>query len=170
VAGVHFNIFHNHSDRVQMANIAQMVNVIQAMILTKQNKMILTPTYHVFEMYKVHQDAERVALDLNVDTVEENGYIYPQVSASASKAENGTLNISLCNLDKVKDTRLNLDLRGIELSDVSGRILTANELNARNTFEEPENVAPIEFTGFNTEGNKLTIDLPSKSVVVLSVK
>lgn len=170
VAGVHFNIFHNHNDRVQMANIAQMVNVIQSMILTKKGQMVLTPTYHVFEMYKVHQDAERVALDLDIDTVEENGYTYPQVSASASKAENGTINISLCNLDKAKDIELNLDLDGIELSDVSGRILTANELNARNTFEKPENVAPAEFTGFNTERNKLAINLPSKSIIVLSIK
>src|SRR5699024_1110841 len=87
IAGVHFNIFHNHSDRVQMTNIAQMINVIQAMILTEQDKMILTPTYHVFEMYKVHQDAERIALDLEVDTVNENGQTFPHVSASASRAK-----------------------------------------------------------------------------------
>jgi len=170
VAGVHFNIFHNHSERVQMTNIAQMVNVIQAMILTESDKMILTPTYHVFEMYKVHQDAERVALDFQVDTIEENGYSYPKVSASASKSGDGTLNISLCNLDKYKSAELNLDLRGIDVSEINGRILTANELNAKNTFEEPENVKPVPFTGFNQDGNAMKIDLPAKSVVVLSVK
>lgn len=170
IAGVHFNIFHNHSERVQMTNIAQMINVIQAMILTEQDKMILTPTYHVFEMYKIHQDAERVALDLEVDTVNENGQTFPHVSASASRAKDGTINISLCNLDKEKSAAISLDLRGTKVAEITGRILTSEVMNAINTFEEPENVTPVAFSGFNKEGSTLNIDLPSKSVVVLSVK
>ncbi|QDP39105.1 alpha-N-arabinofuranosidase [Radiobacillus deserti] len=170
VAGAHFNIFHQHNDRVQMANIAQMVNVIQAMILTESDKMILTPTYHVFEMFKVHQDAQRVSLHLNIDTVKENGYSYPQVTASASKAKDGTLNISLCNLDKAVSTTLDIDLRGLEFSNVTGRILTSGEMNAKNTFENPDHVKPQAFKGFAREGSSLKVELPSKSVVVLTVR
>lgn len=169
-AAVHFNIFHKHNDRVQMANIAQMINVIQAVILTEQDKMILTPTYHVFEMYKVHQDAEKVALDIEVDTVDENGQTFPHVSASASKSKDGTLHISLCNLDKIKAAELNIDLRGMNATDISGRILTSNEMNAMNTFENPNHVVPEDFTGFTAEDNILNIELPSKSVVVLAIK
>ncbi|WP_405096685.1 alpha-N-arabinofuranosidase [Oceanobacillus sp. FSL H7-0719] len=169
-AAVHFNIFHKHNDRVQMANIAQMINVIQAVILTEQDKMILTPTYHVFEMYKVHQDAEKVALDIEVDTVDENGQTFPHVSASASKSKDGTLHISLCNLDKIKSAELNIDLRGMNATDISGRILTSNEMNAMNTFENPNHVVPEDFTGFTEEDNILNIELPSKSVVVLAIK
>lgn len=169
-AAVHFNIFHKHNDRVQMANIAQMINVIQAVILTEQDKMILTPTYHVFEMYKVHQDAEKVALDIEVDTVDENGQTFPHVSASASKSKDGTLHISLCNLDKIKAAELNIDLRGMNATDISGRILTSNKMNAMNTFENPNHVVPEDFTGFTAEDNILNIELPSKSVVVLAIK
>lgn len=153
-----------------MANIAQMINVIQAVILTEQDKMILTPTYHVFEMYKVHQDAEKVALDIEVDTVDENGQTFPHVSASASKSKDGTLHISLCNLDKIKSAELNIDLRGMNATDISGRILTSNEMNAMNTFENPNHVVPEDFTGFTEEDNILNIELPSKSVVVLAIK
>jgi len=170
IAGTHFNIFHNHSDRVQMANIAQMVNVIQAVILTDEDKMVLTPTYHVFEMYKVHQDAEHIDLDLDVEERNENGHTYPHLSASASKAKDGTVNISLCNLDKAESAELTIDLRELGLLDfnIKGRILTSSEMNARNTFEKPDNVAPTEFTDFSKDGQDLKVTLPSKSVVLLS--
>ncbi|MCT1578498.1 alpha-N-arabinofuranosidase [Oceanobacillus kimchii] len=170
VAGVHFNIFHDHCDRVQMANIAQMVNVIQAMILTEGDKMILTPTYHVFELYKVHQNAEKLSLNVRTDTIIENDQTYPTVSATASKAQDGTINISLCNLDKDARTTVDIDLRGIEVKEISGRILTANEMNAKNTFEQPENVVPEKFTSYSQEGNNLQVELPSKSVLVLTIK
>ncbi|GLO65434.1 alpha-N-arabinofuranosidase [Oceanobacillus sp. E9] len=170
VAGVHFNIFHDHCDRVQMANIAQMVNVIQAMILTEGDKMILTPTYHVFELYKVHQNAEKLSLNVRTDTIIENDQTYPTVSATASKAQDGTINISLCNLDKDARTPVDIDLRGIEVKEISGRILTANEMNAKNTFEQPENVVPEKFTSYSQEGNTLQVELPSKSVLVLTIK
>lgn len=170
VAGVHFNIFHDHCDRVQMANIAQMVNVIQAMILTEGDKMILTPTYHVFEMYKVHQDAEKLSLNVRTDTINENDQTYPTVSATASKAQDGSINISLCNLEKDAGTTVDVDLRGIEVKEISGRILTANEMNAKNTFEQPENVFPEKFTSYSQEGNTLKVELPSKTVLVLTIK
>ncbi|MGP4064000.1 alpha-N-arabinofuranosidase [Oceanobacillus sp. M65] len=168
VAGVSLNIFNNHSDRVQMANIAQTVNVLQAMILTEGEKMILTPTYHVFEMYKVHQDAEKLSLDLTSENVGNDAY--PQVSASASKAKDGSINISLCNMDKAAETNVTLELRGLSTANINGRILTADEMNARNTFEAPEEVQPTKFTEFTSQENKLAITLPKMSVVTLNVK
>jgi alpha-L-arabinofuranosidase len=168
VAGVSLNIFNNHSDRVQMANIAQTVNVLQAMILTEGDKMILTPTYHVFEMYKVHQDAEKLSLDLTSENVGNDAY--PQVSASASKAKDGSINISLCNMDKAAEANVTLELRGLNTANINGRILTADEMNARNTFEAPEEVQPTKFTGFTSQENKLAITLPKMSVVTLTVK
>jgi alpha-N-arabinofuranosidase len=170
VAGVTLNIFNNHCDRVQMANIAQTVNVLQAMVLTENEKMILTPTYHVFEMYKVHQDAEKLSLDLNVESIKFGDQEFPQVTASASKDKNGKINISLCNLDNKSFSTINLDLRGnSKVTDVSGRILTASSMNDRNTFEEPENVKPVKFESYNIQENKLEVQLPPMSVVILSI-
>jgi alpha-N-arabinofuranosidase len=172
VAGLHFNIFHNHADRVQMTNIAQTVNVLQAMILTEGEKMILTPTYHVFDMYKVHQDAELLAVDSTFGTYEYNGETLPQVTVSASKNAEGIVHISLCNIDHQNEAVLDLDLRGVigNETQVSGTIITADSMNAHNTFEQPEVVKPAAFTGVSVENNKLAIKLPAMSVVTLAVK
>lgn len=169
VAGLHFNIFHHHCERVQMTNIAQTVNVLQAMILTEGEKMILTPTYHVFDMYKVHQDAELLAVESSFGTYEYNGEAVPQVSVSASKNAEGKVHISLCNIDPTNKAVLDIDLRGINAADtkVSGTILTADTMNAHNTFEQPDVVKPTEFTSVTVENNKLTINLPAMSVVTI---
>jgi alpha-L-arabinofuranosidase len=172
VAGLHFNIFHNHADRVQMTNIAQTVNVLQAMILTEGEKMILTPTYHVFDMYKVHQDAELLAVDSTFGSYEYNGETLPQVTVSASKNAEGIVHISLCNIDHQNEAVLDLDLRGVigVETKVSGTIITADSMNAHNTFEQPEVVKPAAFTGVSVENNKLSIKLPAMSVVTLAVE
>jgi alpha-L-arabinofuranosidase len=172
VAGLHFNIFHNHADRVQMTNIAQTVNVLQAMILTEGEKMILTPTYHVFDMYKVHQDAEVLAVDSSFGTYEVNGQTLPQVTVSASKNAEGVVHISLCNIDHQNEAVLDLDLRGVLAAEtkVTGTIITAETMNAHNTFEQPEVVKPVEFTGVTVENNKLSIKLPPMAVVTLAVE
>lgn len=171
VAGVSLNIFNNHCDRVQMANIAQTVNVLQAMILTDGVKMILTPTYHVFEMYKVHQEAKKLAVDINVDSITSGGATIPQVSVSASKDKDGKVHISLCNLDNQADATFTLNLRGIVVPiHVAGRILTSEKMDARNTFDEPTAVEPTAFTGFTIDGHNLRITLPSKSVTLLTIE
>ncbi|MDR4949027.1 alpha-N-arabinofuranosidase [Neobacillus cucumis] len=172
VAGLHFNIFHNHADRVQMTNIAQTVNVLQAMILTEGEKMILTPTYHVFDMYKVHQDAELLAVDSSFGTYEYNGETLPQVTVSASKNAEGKIHVSLCNIDHQNGAELDLELRGISAANtkVSGTIITADTLNAHNTFEQPDVVKPTDFTGVTVENNKLGIKLPAMSVVTLVIE
>jgi alpha-N-arabinofuranosidase len=172
VAGLHFNIFHNHADRVQMTNIAQTVNVLQAMILTEGEQMILTPTYHVFDMYKVHQDAQVLAVDSTFGTYENNGVTLPQVTVSASKNTEGKVHVSLCNIDHKNEAIIDLDLRGVNAADskVSGTILTANSMNAHNTFEQPDVVKPAAFTGVTVENNKLVIKLPAMSVVTLVIE
>ncbi|MCJ8007513.1 alpha-N-arabinofuranosidase [Lederbergia wuyishanensis] len=172
VAGIHFNIFHAHADRVQMANIAQTINVLQAMILTEGEKMLLTPTYHVFEMFKVHHDASLLAVDSSFGNYELDGEALPQVTVSASKDADGKIHISLCNLDHQNQSDVDIDLRGFDLSSatIKGRILTTDQMNAHNTFEQPENVKPVEFTNAKKEGQSLSVTLPPMSVVVLAVE
>ncbi|GAE33965.1 alpha-N-arabinofuranosidase [Halalkalibacter akibai] len=172
VAGLHFHIFHDHSDRVQMANIAQTVNVLQAMILTEGEKMIVTPTYHVFEMFKVHQDATKLDCSSTVGTYELNGEELPAISVSASKDQDGKVNISLCNLNHKENSDVSIALRGMieGAKQVSGRILTASTTNAHNTFEQPDAVKPVSFEGAVLTSDEVSLTLPPMSVVVLTVE
>jgi alpha-N-arabinofuranosidase len=169
VAGVTLNIFNNHCDRVKMANIAQTVNVLQAMILTKGEKMILTPTYHVFEMYKVHHDATLLPLEVDCADYRFGDDGIAGVNASASRDESGRIHISLCNLNPTSGSEVACEL-GAEARRVSGRVLTAAEMTAHNTFESPQAVEPAEFNDFKLRGKILTVVLPAKSVVVLEVE
>jgi alpha-N-arabinofuranosidase len=170
VAGLSFNIFNAHAERIHMANIAQTINVLQSMILTEGPKMLLTPTYHVFEMYKVHQDATLLPAHMDCATYEMTNQKIPQLSVSASKSENGTINISLCNLHHGNDADLNCELRGTSASSVSGRILTSSSMSTHNTFKDPDKLVPSAFDGFKLAKNRLVIRLPAKSVAVLEIK
>ncbi|MDQ1914924.1 alpha-N-arabinofuranosidase [Paenibacillus sp. GD4] len=171
VAGVTLHIFHDFCDRVQMANIAQTVNVLQAMVLTEGPRMILTPTYHVFEMFKVHQDAKRLDLDYNKGVYEWEGQTIQQISASASKDAFGTIHMSFCNMDPRGSAHLDIQLEGIAgNAGITGKILTASDWGAHNTFEQPENVIPQEFLDFELADEQLLINLPPMSVVVMTVK
>lgn len=170
VAGINFNIFHEHCDRVKMANIAQTINVLQAVILTEGSKMVLTPTYHVFNMYKVHQDAE--LLDMNLQQTE---YVYggekvPQLSASCSVDSEGKINVSLCNLNPNEDVLIKCELRGETKSKVSGTVLAAEAMNSLNDFRNPETVKPEVFTGAVLKDNVLEVTLPKMSVVVVTLE
>jgi alpha-N-arabinofuranosidase len=170
VAGITLNIFNNHSDRVRMANIAQMVNVLQAMILTDGARMIVTPSYYVFEMYNVHQDAERLDIQFESGTYEHNGEQLPQVSVSASKDAKGEIHVSLCNISPEAEANVDLQLRGRdEGAIVSGKILTAGDMHAHNTFQQPEAVKPSDFTGVTMTGQGYAVLLPPMSVVVLNI-
>jgi alpha-N-arabinofuranosidase len=172
VAAIHFHIFHKHCNRVQMTNIAQTVNVLQAMILTEGKKMILTPTYHVFDMYKVHQGATLLSVDTNIGAYKYKEKELQQVTVTASKDAKGTLNISLCNIDHKEPSSISIELRGLKekVKDLSATILTANKLDAHNTFEEPENVKPADFTNFKLDENSIDINLPPMSVVNLTIQ
>lgn len=169
VAGIHFNIFHKHCDRVRMANIAQTVNVLQAVILTEGSKMVLTPTYHVFNMYKVHQDAELLDLDIKAPEYRCAGESIPQVTATASMDNEGKIHISLCNLNPKEPAIIECELRGEKKTKVTGTILTANEMNAHNTFENPNRVVPQYFDGASITDNKIKVLLPAMSVVTLEL-
>ena len=171
VAALSLNVFHKYTDRLKMTNIAQIVNVLQSMILTNGPKMLLTPTYHVFEMYKVHQDATFLPMDLICDKarVRDNREV-PMLSASASKDKNGLIHITLANVDIDNTQNITLDLQGQKISGVNGRILTSASINDHNTFEKPDAVKPVAFNDAKVEKGQLKINIPAKSIVVLEVK
>lgn len=125
IAGTTLNIFNNHARRVKMANLAQAVNVLQAVILTDGEKMLLTPTYWVMQMYKVHQDATLIPLNLEGENYVMDGEELPAISASASKAKDGKVHISLVNIDSENAHEVSIDLSEMTLSDLSARILTS---------------------------------------------
>jgi alpha-N-arabinofuranosidase len=170
VAGLHLNIFNSHADRVKMANIAQTVNVLQSMVLTQGEQMILTPTYHVFDFYQVHQDAKLLPISLQSDEYTFEGQSVPAVSASASRDEQGRIHITLLNLDPNRGRTIQTEIRGQSTSTVTGRVLTADAMNAHNTFERPNAVQPAEFARARRSGNMLIVELPAKSVVVLELR
>ncbi|HEX2927582.1 MAG TPA: alpha-N-arabinofuranosidase [Ruminiclostridium sp.] len=169
VAGINLNIFNNHCDRVQMANIAQIVNVLQAVILTEGKNLLLTPTYHIFDMYKVHMDSELLSLDFESPEYEYDGAKIPQLSASSSIDKKGRIHVSICNIDPSKEADFDIDLRGAEVKSSTGKIVTSAEMNSRNTFEAPNNVNITEFKDFKLEKNHLTGKIPSKSVILLEI-
>ncbi len=170
VAGVTLNIFNRHCRRVRMANVAQTVNVLQAMILTDKEKMLLTPTYHVFEMYKAHQDAVRLPTELDAPAYRFRDGAIPGVDASASRDERGRIHLTLCNLNPNEGAELDCRLIGAKADQISGRVLTAAEMTAHNTFDQPDNVEPVEFDDFRPIEAGLHVSLPPKSVVVLRIE
>src|SRR5664279_1305397 len=154
IAGLTLNILNNHCDRVKMANLAQCINVLQAVILTQGEKMLLTPTYHVMEMYNVHQNALMLPL-----TVSGNDYVFEEkslkaISASASKDHSGAVHISLVNIDAHKEQELTIDLGEITPGLVKGRILRSDKIGDHNSFEYPQKIKPVSFDDAKLKGNK----------------
>jgi len=168
VAGVHLNIFNNHADRVRMANLAQTVNVLQALILTDGPRMILTPTYHVFEMYKEHQGATLLPSSLDCEPYEFEGEAIPSLSASASLGADGKITVTLCNLNHEDDASLKCELRGASVVEASGRVLTADRITEHNTFDAPERVRPIHLEEVRIDSDGFTVVLPPRSVAVVT--
>lgn len=170
VAGVTLNIFNQHCDRVYMANIAQTVNVLQAMILTDKEKMIVTPTYHVFEMYTPHHDARLLPSELQGADYVLGEHRVPGLSVSASRDSGGAIHVTICNLNPNAPAELTAELRGAKAQSISGRVLTADRVQAHNTFSNPDAVKPAPFENCRiTEGGFAAI-LPPGSIVVLAVK
>ncbi len=167
IAGMTLNIFNNHAQRVKMANLAQTVNVLQAVILTNEEKMILTPTYYVMKMYAVHQDAQLLPLDYDPPSYTLNGESLPAISASASRDAQGRVHISLVNIDAEQTHPVSLDVSGLSLKKVSGTILKSGALQDHNTFDHPNKIQPTGFKDFTLKKGKLELDLPPFSVVVL---
>jgi alpha-N-arabinofuranosidase len=170
IAGTTLHIFQKHCDRVRIANLAQTVNVLQAVVLTEGEKMLLTPTYHVLEMFNVHQDAVLVPLDVHVNDYTFGGQKLPAVSASASRDKAGRVHISLVNIDPNRSQEVSVTIRGLKASGVSGRILTSGKVQDHNTFDNPNFIKPAEFKGATLSGDVLKVSLPPVSVVVLEVR
>jgi alpha-N-arabinofuranosidase len=131
--------------------------------------MILTPTYHVFEMYKVHHDATMLPLDLDCGNYQFGGEKVPTIDVSASKDKSGKIHVTICNLDPENPAEVACKLSGFEPAKISGRVLTADDMTAHNTFDKPETVKPAAFDGFTLREDMLTLKLPAKSVVVLEI-
>ena len=170
IAGATLNIFNNHCSRVKMANLAQIINVLQAVILTNEEKMILTPTYHVMEMYNVHQDAILLPM-----TVTSNDYILGEeklkaISASASRDKNGIMHISLVNINAKNAQDISITLNGANFKSIKGRILASDKLQNYNGFENPDKIKPGAFTGFTINGPQIMVKMPPFSVTVLELK
>lgn len=169
LAGATLNIFNNHADRVRMANLAQTVNVLQAVILTDEEKMILTPTYHVMKMYTVHQDAKLLPITLKCNDYTFNGEKLPAISASASTDSLGRTHISLVNIDARNAQDVAITFFGADYKKVTGTILHSAKLQDHNTFDDPNRVKPAVFNGARLRGDELTVSLPPFSVVVLEL-
>ena len=170
IAGLTLNVFNNHADRVKMANLAQAVNVLQAVVLTKEEKMILTPTYHVMEMYNVHQDAQLLPLTVKSDDYRLNGQSLQAVSASASRDKKGVIHLSLVNIDAGKSKDISIELNSIVAAGVTGRILQSAHIQDHNSFENPGLITPKTFSGAKLTGKSLSLTLPPASVIVLELK
>ena len=170
IAGLTLNIFNNHCDRVRMANLAQTINVLQAVILTHKEKMILTPTYHVMEMYNVHQNALMIPLTATSNDFALGEKKIKVVSASASKDRSGNVHISLVNIDAHNEQQITIELGEVSAKSVTGRILRSEKLQDHNSFDNPGKVKPSVFNNAVLNGNSVSVKLPPFSVVVLTLK
>ena len=170
VAAATLNIFHARCDRITMTNIAQTINVLQAMILTDKERMLLTPTYHVFDMYKVHQDATALPTEVSAPAYRVGDKSIPSVHASASRDKAGRLHLSVVNLQPEQEAQVAVKLLGASVQNVTGQILTASALDAHNTFDVPDAVKPEPFTAYEMKEGALVLTLPPKAVVVVSLR
>lgn len=171
-AALHFHSFHRHADRLRMANIAQTVNVLQAMVLTDGPRMLRTPTYHVFDLYKPHKDALVLPVEVRRSPECKAGETaLPAIHATASRNRKGRVHLSLVNIDPAQTTevRVQFDGRTRKPGPVGGRILTADAINDHNTFDQPDKVTARDFNDAKFEGDTLVVRLPAKSVVTLAL-
>lgn len=181
VAALSLNVFQRHTDRIKMANIAQVVNVLQSMILTDtkgSGHMVLTPTYYVFQMYKDFQEATHLPMEVKMDSIDvEGGHMYrmtdskiPAVSISAAKKQDGTIFVSLANvsLDKAQEVELNLD--GATVKTATGKILTSKKVDDYNDFEHPNKIQLADFKGTKIKQNKVTVKVPAMSIVTINLR
>ena len=187
VAALSLNVFHKYTDRVKMTNIAQVVNVLQSMILTDQEgtgHMVLTPTYHVFEMYTPFQEATYLPLDLESETIQCSKEYFkekaktadnttrpcPLLSASAAKTQDGSLVLAVTNVSLDKDQTIDFQIDGFQAKAVSGRILTSKKADDYNDFQHPNVVTPKEYKDAKLKKGVLTVKVPAKSIIVLNIK
>jgi alpha-N-arabinofuranosidase len=170
VAAINLDIFNNHCDRVKMANIAQIVNVLQSVILTKDEQMILTPTYYVFKMYKVHHDATLLPINLTCEKYNYSDKSIPSISASASMDKEGFVHITMSNLNPNSDIKLTCEFKGKNKIFINrSEIITGNKINSYNDFGKPEEIKIEMFNGLEVKKNIISINLPAKSIIMVDV-
>ena len=168
LAAVNFNIFHRHADRVRLGNIAQMVNVLQAMILTDGPDMVLTPTYYVHQLYLPMQDATLVPVSFDPGEYTFGDTTLPGVDAVAFRSTQGVLHMALVNLDPHEEREISIELNA-EMAKAQGKVLTGANVNSVNTFAQPDTVTPRSIAG-RVEGSRVSVKLPPKSVAVLAIE
>jgi alpha-L-arabinofuranosidase len=169
LAALNLNIFARHADRVRGSNIAQMINVLQAMILTDKEKMVLTPTYYVFKMYVPFQDATFVPVKFDAGTYKHDDVSLPRVDAVAAKDSTGKLWLEVTNVDPNQSAEIELNVAGAGAKSAAGQTLTAPKVDSINTFDAPKTVMPKPISG-KVENGKLTLTVEPKSVTVISVE
>ena len=169
LAALNLNIFVRHADRVRMANIAQMINVLQAMILTDKEKMVLTPTYYVYKMYVPFQDATFVPVTFNAGAYTNGDITLPRVDAIAAKDKAGKLWLEITNIDPNQPAEIEVSMAGVTAKSAAGETLTAPKVDSVNRFESPNAVVPKPISA-KLQGGKLTLRLEPKSVTVISVE
>ena len=169
LAALNLNIFARHADRVRMANIAQMINVLQAMIMTDKEKMVLTPTYYVYKMYVPFQDSTLVPVTFDAGTYTNGSVTLPRVDAIAAKDTTGKLWLAITNLDPNQPVEIDASVAGVSVKSVSGQVLTAPQVDSVNTFDAPNTVVPKPIAA-KAEGGKLTLNLAPKSVTVVALE
>lgn len=169
IAATTLNLFNNYSHRVRMANLAQTINVLQALILTDGPKMILTPTYHVFDLYKDHQNARYLPVQMSKKEYRNGNEALPAINASASVREDGTVLLTLVNISSTDAIPVDITLDEGKMGRVSGEVLSASSFTAHNTFEKPHAVEPTKLTGVKVKDGVLSAVLPALSVVAIEV-
>ena len=169
LAALNVNIFARHADRVRAANIAQMVNVLQAMVLTDKEKMALTPTYYVFKMYVPFQDATFVPVSFDAGTYTHGAVTLPRIDAIAAKDKNGKLWIAITNLDAEQAVEIQANLSGMAAKSAHGETLTAPAVDSINTFDKPNTVVPKPIVA-QVKNGALSLKVEPKSVTVLAVE
>ena len=169
IAALNLNIFARHADRVRMANIAQMINVLQAMIMTDKEKMVLTPTYYVYKMYVPFQDATFVPATFDAGTFTRDGITLPRIDAIAAKDKAGKLWLSITNVDPNQSAEIEITLAGINAKSAAGETLSASKVDSVNTLDTPNTVVPKPISAKAQDG-KLTVKLEPKSVTVVAVE
>jgi alpha-N-arabinofuranosidase len=169
LASLNLNIFARHADRVRMANIAQMINVLEAMIVTHKEKMVLTPTYHVFRMYVPFQDATSVPVTLDAGAYTNGDIRLPRLDAITAKDASGKLWLAVTNLDPEKPVEIEAELAGIRVKSATGETLTAPKVDSVNSFEAPNAVVP-KSVSVKAQDGKLALTLEPKSVTVVALE
>ena len=170
IAGLSLNIFQNHAARVRMANLAQMVNVLQSLILTDKDRMLLTPTYHVFDLYQGHKGATLLPTQVETPDYSSSGVKVPALSVNASRGAKGEVTLSLVNLDPNRAAKIEIDVPGNGVQTATGRVITADSMDARPDFGKADPLVPKELRNVTVRRGALSVVAPPKSVVVLQLR